>query len=152
MKFYFSVSKVRKILLFLFIFKFIFHVCSRFQSIYLHKVTRMEWISHVKIIIIIFSLEIGQNLEISKGYTLWHLFGQIINYFGEEFLKIGKGYPLCILTKNVDFHQHLNNCSHGVRYSPHTCYVMDWNREQTWKIISKMSKNRSISRTFETLK
>ena len=29
---------------------------------------------------------------------------------------------------------------------------MDWNREQTWKINWKMNKNRSISRTFETLK
>ena len=26
-------------------------------------------------------LKIGQNREISKGYTLWPLFGQIINYF-----------------------------------------------------------------------
>ena len=32
-KFYFGVSKVRKVLLFLFIFQFIFHICSRFQSI-----------------------------------------------------------------------------------------------------------------------
>ena len=41
----------------------------------------MERISYVKIIIMIFSLKIGQNREISKGYTLWPLFGQIINYF-----------------------------------------------------------------------
>ena len=76
MKFYFSVSKVREILLFLFIFEFIFHVCSRFQSIYLHKIIRTDGMSHVKIIIMIFSLFLKGLVDFSKVYCAFKRFSR----------------------------------------------------------------------------
>ena len=114
----------------------------------------------------------AKKCEISKGYPLCILtkkceFSLIFKDFYPNHPSKGISIRIEVIIKsspnsdNPSLSNYRMIClkstvsSPGVWYSAHTCYFMDWNGMKPWtnmENIFKMSKNRIVSRTFETLK